>query len=221
MNILVIAAHPDDEVLGCGGVMARHAAQKDQVHVLVVTRGVPELYAPEIIDESRRELKAAHKLLGVAETHFLDFPAPRLDMVPGHEIADGIAGIIHQVKPETIYIPHGGDIHQDHRAVYQATLVASRPVNGCTVTQLLCYETLSETEWAPRVGEAAFIPTVFIDITEQMDIKLKAMACYHTQLKEFPHPRSLEAIRSLAMLRGATVGVRAAEAFALERQIIR
>jgi LmbE family N-acetylglucosaminyl deacetylase len=220
MKILVIAAHPDDEVLGCGGVIARHAAQGDEVHVLVATRGIPEIFAPEFIEEIRRELKAAHQILKVNETHFLDFPAPKLDVVPGHELADGIRKVIYNLRPETIYLPHGGDIHLDHRAVYMATLVAARPSNDCPVKQLLCYETLSETEWAPSAVQSAFIPTVFVDITDFLDIKLQAMTCYRTQLKEPPHSRSLETIKALATLRGATAGFFAAEAFALERQII-
>ena len=220
MNVLVIAAHPDDEVLGCGGVMARHAAQGDEVHVLVATRGIPEIYAPESIEETRLELKAAHELLKVTETHFLDFPAPKLDMVPGHELADGIKNVIYRVRPETVYLPHGGDIHLDHRAVYMAALVAARPASDCPVRQLLCYETLSETEWAPTTGGGIFVPTVFVNITDYLEIKLQAMACYRTQLKEPPHSRSLDAIKSLATLRGATVGFFAGEAFALERRII-
>jgi LmbE family N-acetylglucosaminyl deacetylase len=220
MNIMVIAAHPDDEVLGCGGVIARHSTQGDEVHVVVATRGIPEIYAPELIEESRSELKAAHDLLKVTETHFLDFPAPKLDTIPGYELADEIKKVINRVKPETVYLPHGGDIHLDHRAVYTATLVAARPANDCSVRQLLCYETLSETEWAPLTGGGAFLPTVFINITDYLETKMKAMACYRTQLKEPPHSRSLDAIKALATLRGASVGFLAAEAFELERQTL-
>ena len=144
--------------------------------------------------------------------------APKLDMVPGHELADGIRTVIYRVRPETVYLPHGGDIHLDHRAVYMAALVAARPANDCPVKQLLCYETLSETEWAPRAGCGTFVPTVYVNITDYLETKLQAMACYRTQLKEPPHSRSLDAIRALATLRGATVGFCAAEAFALERR---
>ncbi len=219
MNILVIAAHPDDEVLGCGGVIARHAAQGDEVHVLVATRGIPEIFAPEFIEEIRRELKAAHQILKVTETHFLDFPAPKLDVIPGHELADGIKKVIYTLRPGTIYLPHGGDIHLDHRAVYMAGLVAARPSSNCPVKKILCYETLSETEWAPTALDSAFVPNVFVNITDYLDVKLQAMACYRTQLKEPPHSRSLETIQALATLRGSTVGFFAAEAFTLERQI--
>ena len=220
MNVLIIAPHPDDEVLGCGGVMARHADQGDEVHVLVVTRGAPEIFPPEQIEDTRQELRAAHAVLGVSTVQFLDFPAPKLDTIPGHKLADAIAGVIRSLQPSIIYLPHRGDIHTDHQAVYQATLVAARPINGCSVRQLLCYETLSKTEWAAPFGDDAFIPTVFVDITDYLAQKLKAMDCYHSQLKQPPHSRSLKSIEALARLRGATVSLSAAEAFMLVRQIV-
>jgi LmbE family N-acetylglucosaminyl deacetylase len=221
MNVLIVAPHSDDEVLGCGGVMARHAARGDDVHVLVVTRGTPEMYPPEQEEQTRQELHAAHAILGVSSVHFLDFPAPKLDTIPGHQLADAIGRIIRSVYPSIIYLPHRGDIHSDHRAVYQATLVAARPINDCPVRKLLCYETLSETEWAAPFGDDAFIPTVFVDITDYLDQKLKAMTCYHSELKQPPHPRSLQAIEVLAKMRGATVSLPAVEAFMLVREIDR
>ena len=221
MKILVVATHPDDEVLGCGGVMARYAAQGEEIHVLVVTRGIPELYSAKFIKQIRAELRAAHAVLGVKEAHFLDFPAPRLDTIPHHELADGIKRVIMRVCPQMIFLPHGGDLHVDHRSVHLATLVAARPMNSCQVEQLLCYETLSETEWAPTVGDNTFIPTVFMNIENHLDQKLQAMTQYRSQLKESPHPRSLDNIRALARFRGGTVGFNAAEAFALVRQMIK
>ncbi len=221
MNVLIVAPHSDDEVLGCGGVMARHAARGDDVHVLVVTRGTPEMYPPEQEEQTRQELHAAHAILGVSSVHFLDFPAPKLDTIPGHQLADAIGRIIRSVYPSIIYLPHRGDIHSDHRAVYQATLVAARPINDCPVRKLLCYETLSETEWAAPFGDDAFIPSVFVDITDYLDQKLKAMTCYHSELKQPPHPRSLQAIEVLAKMRGATVSLPAVEAFMLVREIDR
>ncbi len=221
MNVLIVAPHSDDEVLGCGGVMARHAAGGDDVHVLVVTRGTPEMYPPEQEEQTRQELHAAHAILGVSSVHFLDFLAPKLDIIPGHQLADAIGRIIRSLYPSIIYLPHRGDIHSDHRAVYQATLVAARPINDCPVRKLLCYETLSETEWAAPFGDDAFIPTVFVDITDYLDQKLKAMTCYHSELKQPPHPRSLQAIEVLAKMRGATVSLPAVEAFMLVREIDR
>jgi LmbE family N-acetylglucosaminyl deacetylase len=220
MVVLVIAPHQDDEVLGCGGVMARHAAQGDEVHVLVVTRGIEELFAPSLVEETRRELHEAHTKLGVKSTRFLEFPAPKLDVTPGYQLAAAIGDALRSLQAEVIYLPHRGDIHNDHRAVYYATLVAARPINNCPTRRLLCYETLSETEWAPPFGDDAFIPTVFVDITDYLQAKLEAMSCYASQLKEPPHSRSLQSIEGLARLRGATVGLPAAEAFMLVREVI-
>ncbi len=220
MLVAVIAPHPDDEILGCGGAVARHVDQGDEVHVIVASRGMPEIFPPEEIDGTRQELRAAHEVLGVSAAHFLDFPAPKLDVVPGHELADGLTGLLGDLRPEVLYVPHWGDLHGDHRAVFDASLVAARPVGAYSVRRLLCYETLSETEWAgPRTSEA-FTPSVFVDIAAVLDRKLKAMACYRSQLKSPPHPRSLEGIEALARVRGATVGCAAAEAFFLVREVL-
>lgn len=219
-RVLVVAPHPDDEVLGCGGTIARHVAQDDEVHVLVVTRGASELYPLEEEEEVRQEARAAHLILGVSDTHFLDFPAPKLDTIPVYQLADAIAHIIRQYQPQIVYLPHRGDIHLDHQRVYQATLVAARPINHCPVRQLLCYETLSETEWAPPWSDTAFVPNVFVDITDYLDLKLKAMHCYKSELQYAPHPRSLYGIETLARQRGSTVSLSAAEVFMLVRQIL-
>lgn len=220
MKILVIATHPDDEVLGCGGVMARHAAAGDSVHVLVVTRGAPELYPPAQIEALRCELAEAHAVLGVTAAHFLDFPAPKLDSIPNHELADAIGALLHSLQPDAVFLPHRGDVHADHRAVHQAALVAARPAGDTRIARLLAYETLSETEWGSPSAADAFLPTVFADITGHLESKLKAIACYRSQLKEFPHPRSLQAIEALARLRGSAAGYAAAEAFMLIREIV-
>ena len=219
MKILVIATHPDDEVLGCGGVIARHASEGDEVHVLVVTRGAEDLYSKDEIETTRKEMKQAHAILGVKDVTFLDFPAPKLDSVPHHQIVDAISKVINTIKPYAVFLPHRGDIHSDHRAVYHATLVAARPINNSSIKNLLSYETLSETEWAPPVGEEAFIPTVFVDISSFLEKKLAALNCYKSQMKAPPHPRSLKAIEALALLRGSTVSLDAAEAFMLVRAI--
>lgn len=219
-TVLVIAAHPDDEVLGCGGVMARHADSGDEVHVLVVTRGIPELFPPEVIEGTRRELAQAHVILGVRSVRFLDFPAPRLDAVPLYQVADAIGQVIREVRPSIVYCPHQGDLHGDHKAVFWATLVAARPVNAHRVTRLLCYETLSETEWAAPLTGDAFVPTVFTDISSTLARKLRACRCYRSQMKPFPNSRSLRAIAALARLRGAAAGLAAAESFILIREIV-
>ncbi len=220
MRVAVIAPHPDDEILGCGGTIARHVERGDDVHVVVVSRGVPEIFPPEEIEATRRELRAAHDVLGVDAARFLDFPAPKLDLVPRHALADALATVLGDLRSDVLYVPHWGDLHGDHQAVFDACLVAARPIGDHPVRRLLCYETLSETEWAgPRASEV-FTPSVFIDVSSVLDRKLKAMACYRSQLKSPPHPRSLEGIEALARVRGSTVGCAAAEAFFLVREIL-
>jgi LmbE family N-acetylglucosaminyl deacetylase len=219
MNILVIATHPDDEVLGCGGAIARHVSRGDRVEAVIVTRGAPELYPEDQVNTLRKELHAAHSILGVSVAHFLDFPAPKLDQVPQHELADSIAARLREYQPDTVYIPHRGDLHSDHRAVFQSALVAARPIGKPSVRRLLSYETLSETEWAAPIGEDVFLPSVFVDITDFLQKKKQAMAAYQSQLREFPHPRSLQSVESLARLRGGTAGFQAAEAFQLIREL--
>jgi len=220
MNVLIVAAHPDDEVLGCGGVTVRHVERGDRVYVVVVTRGFPEIFSPEIDEEDRLHAREAHEILGGAGIFFLDFPAPRLDTVPGHELADALREVIFSVNADVVYTPFGGDLHTDHKATYLATLVASRPVNHCPVRRLLCYETLSETDWASPLDDSAFKPTVFVDISNVLERKLQALACFRNELKQPPHPRSLRAIEALARVRGSTAGLMAAEAFMLVREII-
>ncbi len=220
MKIMVIATHADDEILGCGGTIARHTAYGDEVHVLVVTRGAEDIFSAKENAVTRAELKRAHKVVGIKGSYFLDFPAPKLDNVPNHKIADAIKKVLSSVKPSVVYLPHRGDIHVDHKAVYNATLVAARPTRGDYINKLLSYETLSETDWASPSAEDAFVPTVYVDISSHIETKLKAMDCYRSQLKSPPHPRSLDALRALARLRGSTVGFEWAEAFMLVREKI-
>lgn len=220
MNVLVISTHPDDEVLGCGGTIAYHAYKGDIVSVLVVTRGIPELFPPSQIERTRKELESASAILGVNDISFLDFPAPKLDTVPEFTLADAILNHLKIFKPNVIYLPYRNDLHVDHRRVFSATMVAARPINGLSVLRLLCYETLSETEWGSSLDSGVFVPTVYVDISDFLERKLQAMACYQSQLREFPHPRSLAAIEALARFRGSTVGVMAAEAFMLVREIV-
>ena len=217
--ILVIAPHADDEVLGCGGVIAKHARSGDAVHVLVATKGDPEMFPAPLLERIRAELAEAHAVLGIAGVTFLDFPAPKLDMVPIHLLADQIAAQIVRLQPDTVFMPHRGDVHSDHRACYWGTLVACRPQPDRKTARLLCYETLSETEWGAPEGSEVFIPNVFIDISCSLDEKLQAMRCYRSQLKPAPHSRSLQGIEALARVRGAAAGLNAAEAFMLIREI--
>jgi LmbE family N-acetylglucosaminyl deacetylase len=221
-NILVIAPHNDDEILGCGGVMSKYIKQGKNVYVIVVTNGhlgAPELFSKEGTEKVRSEALKAHTFLGVKKTIFLDFPAVNLDALPAYKLSLAISKVISEFQIDTLYIPHRGDIHKDHRITYEAALVAGRPINNSTVKRIYAYETLSETEWAAPFGDDVFIPTVFINIKNEIDDKLKAFAFFSTQIKKFPHSRSPEIIRTLSNYRGATVGCANAEAFMLIRSI--
>ena len=219
-NILIIAPHPDDEVLGCGGIIRKYSSDGFNVFVLIITRGTPKWYTEEKIINVRSEAKLAHSLLGVKETFFLDFHAPELDITSQAEISLAISNVIKELNIHDIYIPHRGDIHSDHRIVFNAGLVAARPVANNTIKAIYSYETLSETEWAAPFGDDAFIPNHFVNISESFQKKLKAMACFKSQVKPFPNPRSLETIEALAKFRGSTVGFDRAEAFMIIREII-
>ena len=219
VEILVIAPHPDDEVLGCGGIIKKFSSQNLTVNVLIITRGKKGTYSDERIENVRKEAREAHKLLGIKNTVFLDFPAPDLDTIAISELSLAISNEINKLKPDTIFIPHRGDIHHDHKAVFTASLVAARPVNDYIVKRIYSYETLSETEWAAPYGDDAFIPDYFVNISDEFSFKLEAMSCFKSQIRKFPNPRSLKAIESLAQFRGSTVGFNYAEAFMTIRVI--
>lgn len=222
MNILIVAPHADDEVLGCGGIIAKYTQKGHNVFVAIMTNaniGDPKLFSKELIDTVRNEAIAAHELLRVKETFFYEFPAPRLETSPSYQISAELSKLYNKLKIESLYLPHRGDIHKDHTIIFNAGLVAARPIGNCTVKSILSYETLSETEWAAPFGSDVFIPNVFEEINEYLPQKLNAMACYKSQLKDFPHSRSLDAIKCLANYRGVTVGHSYAEAFSLIRNI--
>lgn len=220
-KVLVIAPHADDEIIGCGATIAKHVQEGDEVHIVIATnasKGAPELFSDHAVKKTRDEAIKAHQSIGVTNTLFLEFPAPALNAYPEYKISLELSKIIHNFQPTYLYIPHPGDLHQDHKAIYRAALVAARPQGVNKIHTILCYETLSETEWTP-MHEKPFVPNYFVDVTDYFDNKLDALKYFKSQLKEFPHSRSLIALESLAQYRGATIGVEKAEAFILERQI--
>lgn len=221
-RVIVVAPHADDEIIGCGATIARHIKAGDEVTVVIATNasiGAPELYSADQIERTRSEAIAAHQFLGVKETVFLEFPAPALNAYPEFKISLEISKIFQKINPTHLYLPHPGDIHQDHKAIYRASLVAARPQGKNKILNIYCYETLSETEWTP-MQEKAFVPNHFVDVTDVFSKKAEAMKFFGSQIKEFPHSRSIEAFEALAMYRGATIGVERAEAFVVERQLV-
>lgn len=219
MNVLVIAPHPDDEIIGVGGTIAKRVSEGHNVYVCVVTKAFPPLFSEEIVEQGRKECRTADALLGVKKTIFLDAPAVMLETVPRYELNDKIFKTIKDIKPDEVYIPHRGDMQLDHKMIVDAAMVALRPKYEHKVKRIYAYETLSETGWdIPNVTNE-FIPTVYEDISETLNMKIETMKIFKSQLSDFPNARSVDAIEALARYRGATVSTNAAEAFSLIREI--
>lgn len=219
MKVLVIAPHPDDEIIGVGGTIAKRVKSGDSVYVCIVTKGIPPLFDSKLIEQGRRECKEADKKLGVEETFFLDFPAVMLETVPRYELNSKIVELVKKINPDEVYIPHRGDMQIDHQMVADAAMVAVRPRGEHYPKRIYAYETLSETGWNIPNTVNEFIPTVYEDITDTFDKKIEAMSVFESQLSPFPAARSIGAIKALAKFRGATVSVKAAEAFSLIREV--
>jgi len=216
---LVIAPHPDDEVLGCGGTIARLSEMGREVDVAIITRGRPPRFSEERAELVHRETKAAHALLGVRQTHFADFPAAELDRIPHAELNQALSNLIREVAPDTLFLPFVGDIHVDHQLTFMSGLVAARPTGPLFPARIYAYETLSETNWYAAGITPGFLPNTYVDISDHCDRKIDAFMAYRSQVQSFPHERSVEALRALALLRGATVQRKAAEAFMLIREV--
>jgi LmbE family N-acetylglucosaminyl deacetylase len=225
-RVLVVAAHPDDEVLGCGGVLARHVANGDRVNVLLVADGEGSRLTAAAVDvadtqyEMRRHAaRQAATILGTCEPKFLNLPDQRLDTIALLDLTREIERELFANEPQIVYTHHFGDLNEDHRRVAQAVLTACRPLPGARLRRLMTFEVLSSTEWGVGVAPSPFQPTCFVDISAYLEIKMKALKAYDAEMRAFPHPRCYEMIRALAELRGATVGVTAAEAFQLIRDV--
>jgi LmbE family N-acetylglucosaminyl deacetylase len=217
---LVIAPHPDDEILGCGGVIARLADEGGEVHVAVVTKGQEPAFTATMTATVRAEAEAAHRHLGVFKTHWLDQPAAMLAETPHADLNAALRAIVQDVLPQTLLVPFVGDIHLDHQLIFLSALVAARPHQPDFPTTILAYETVSETNWNAPYVTPGFRPQVFVDIGSQLQRKLEAMAMFRSQLRDFPHERSLETLKALAVIRGTSMHRSAAEAFVSIRQIL-
>lgn len=216
-KILVIAPHPDDEILGCGGTMIKHIEAGDEVYVCIVTKGCMPLFPPELVEKTRTEARTCHHHIGIKKTFFLDFPAVLIDKENRYDVNGKILDVVKEVKPDEVFIPHWGDMQKDHQIIADACMVALRPKYEPKVKCVYGYETMSETAWnAPNV-QNEFIPNVYVDISEQLDKKMEALGFFNTQISQFPDARSLEAVEALAKYRGALMHMKAAEAFVLIR----
>jgi LmbE family N-acetylglucosaminyl deacetylase len=226
-KILVVAAHPDDEVLGCGGTIAKHAQAGDEVHVLIMAEGLTSRDAKRDATKRKSELsdlvlaaKKANKVLGVRSLSFEAFPDNRMDSVDRLDIVKAIEVLKKKIGPSVVYTHHGDDVNIDHRCVHDAVTAACRPQPGECVKTLLFFETPSSTEWQTRGKKGAFAPNWYEDVSSTLKVKLKALKAYHSEMRPWPHARSYRAIESLARWRGSSVGTQAAEAFVLGRNSV-
>ena len=214
MRVLVFAPHNDDEVLGVGGTIAKYARDGHEVFVCEVTAWLENQVNTQNL---QKQAKQAHAILGVKDSFFLNLPVVHLKETDTHVKNKIFCDVVNEIKPDLAFIPHTGDMHIDHAETAMAAMVALRPLTNPQLRAIYTYETLSETEWNIPNAATVFIPNVWSDISGTFEKKLDAMRCFTTQLHEFPHPRSVTAIESLARLRGSTVGVQYAEAFSLVR----
>ena len=215
-RILVIAAHPDDELLGCGGTVALHTQAEDEVTSVIVCEGESLRYGKEGVGQSNH-MQAAAAALGVQDVRALGFADQRLDTLPLTDIIGALEPIVREVRPQIVYTQYGGDINRDHEILFKAVLVATRPTEPF-IENVLAYDTASSTEWAyPR----SFVPDTWVDITSTLDKKIEAMACYESEVRPYPHPRSLEALRHRALAWGNQCCLETAEVFMTVRRVMR
>lgn len=215
-RVLVVAAHPDDELLGCGGTIALHTRAHDHVTSVILCEGESLRYGQEGVGQNKDIARAA-RTLGVEDVRTLQFPDQRLDTITLTEIIAPLEKIVREVRPEIVYCQYGGDINVDHQLLFKALLVATRPTEPFIQT-VYAFDTASSTEWAyPRT----FIPDTWIDISATLNTKLEAMACYRSELREYPHPRSIEGLRHRAAAWGNQCCLEAAEVFMTVRRIVR
>jgi N-acetylglucosamine malate deacetylase 1 len=226
-SVLVIAAHPDDEVLGCGGTIARHTNAGDQVQVLIVAEGATSRQLQRDRSQATGELSAlaqaaqrAGAILGSQGMELLDLPDNRLDSLDLLDLIKQIEERIARHQPQVVYVHHAGDVNVDHRRLHEAVVTACRPTPGQPVRLLLSFEVASSTEWQPPGSAPPFQPNWFVDISAQWPRKREALVAYASEMRPWPHARSLEALEHLVRWRGAQVGVEAAEAFCLLRQLV-
>ena len=219
-NILIVCAHPDDEVLGVGGAIQHHVSAGDKVSVVYVTDGYYTHNVNESIDARRDHARAAASKLGVSDLHFLGKQGLKLDTYPRVELNSLLADVFRRTRPHTVYTHHWGDVNFDHQIVFDMTMVASRPHRGIDINTVLTFETLSSTEWSGTQSNSAFIPNKYLILSEkQIKLKIDAFECYGAEVLEYPNPRSSQGIKNLAKYRGQTISQLFAESFFIVRMI--
>ncbi len=218
-RVLVVAPHPDDETLGCGGTLLKHNAMGDKIFCLFVTNiSIDQRYGSRRIAQRQREIDSVAKEYGMEKILKLDYPAAELDTIPLGHLVEKIQQALVELTPSVVYIPNRGDIHSDHTITFTAAISAIKTFRCPFVQSVMMYETVSESEFAPPLFEAAFLPNSFSDISDFLAKKIEIMQIYKSELGAHPFPRSIENITALATLRGATAGFKYAEAFMMIKE---
>ena len=225
--ICIFAAHPDDEILGCGATMAKHYAQGDEVHVIIMAEGITSRDDTRSVESKSNDLmnlketaKKANKVVGATSVDFLNFPDNRMDSIDLLDITKQVEAMINKYIPNIIYTHHASDVNIDHQKTHEAVITACRPQPNYPVKRIMCFEVPSSTEWQPPSSKLAFTPNWYVDVSGNcLQKKIVALEVYSSEMRQWPHARSIPAIEALTKWRGATVGVEAAESFILARNV--
>ena len=216
----MVAVHPDDETLGCGGTLLKHKAQGDEIHWLILTAMTPENgFSQDAIDRRDQEIDAVTKMYGFNTVHRLGFPAARLDEVPMSTMVAAISQVFHSVLPNSVYLPFQNDAHSDHQHAFKAAYSCTKVFRHPSVTKVMMVETLSETDFAQAAG-GGFVPNLFVDVTAHFEQKIEILKVYQSEMGIHPFPRSEKSIKALAVLRGAAAGCEYAESFMVLKDIV-
>lgn len=226
MKVLVVAAHPDDEILGCGGTMRRLADEGHEIHTLILAEGITSRQgvsaeeATQLLAKLKQDAETSNNTVGARGVKLLDFPDNRMDTVALLDVVHELENEIERLQPDTVFTQHGGDLNIDHDRTFRAVLTATRPMQNTPVRTVYAYEVASSTEWALAKFEPRFTPDTFFDISKTLEHKVRAMESYESEARPFPHPRSPEALRAQAKRWGSASGFEAAEAFQTVRRLV-
>lgn len=221
-NVLAIAVHPDDETLGCGATLLKCVEKGVPIHWLLVTAAADSSYSAEHIEQQRRQVQAVEKAYPFAQLHWLKLPTTRLETLPLNQVVNALREVVEQVRPEVIYLPHRGDVHSDHRVVHDAAMAVTKSfyMRQYGIRRILACEILSETDAAYPTAGCAFLPNVYVDVSDTFERKLEIFSLFKSEQHSGFLPRNESALRAQARVRGAAIGVEYAEAFMLMREII-
>lgn len=215
-KVLVVAPHPDDETLGCGGTLLKHKNSEDKIYWMIVTNIQSEDgWSKEEVQKRQKEIQKVAEMYGFERIFKLDFPTTMLDVIPYNDLVSKVSDAVKEVEPSIVYLPNRSDIHTDHQVTFRSGISCCKNFRVPSIKRILMYECLSETEFAPASGDSVFTPNGFVDITPFFDKKIEIMKIYDSEIGNSPFPRSLEIIECLAKIRGSRIGKKYAEAFSI------